>query len=229
MITRSRVSLLLTFAIAIPVSLLHAADLASYRNFHLGMSVADVARQAKLAASDAQLLSSRPQRVEELSWHVNWEPHSQAQSTPFSEVLFRFYNNELFEMIVTYDREQTRGLTEGDMIEAICDAYGPTAKSTNADMSFGPARTTSLVKVIAHWEDESSQLNLVRVPYGAGFAIVVSSRTNKTLAENAIIESERLDRAEAPQRELALRAKERAEAQAADDKARASHKPGFRP
>src|SRR5690348_11773174 len=114
-----RISLLLSSAAAMFASALHGADLAAYRSLRLGMTVAEVAKQANLATSDAQLVASRPARIEQLDWHVNWAPHSAAQTTPFSELLFRFYNGALFEMAVTYDRDQTRGLTEGDMIEAV--------------------------------------------------------------------------------------------------------------
>jgi hypothetical protein len=224
-----RVSFLLWVAIAISPSLLQGADLATYRNFHLGMTLTDVARQANVAISNAQLISSRPARVEELDWHANWAPHSEAQSNPFSELVFRFYNGELFELEVTYDRDQTRGLTEADMIEAISGAYGPAAQSLNAEALFGAAPVRSSLKVIARWENPTTHLDFVRLPYGPGFAILISSRANKTLAENAIVESERLDRVEAPQRELALRTRQLSEAQAADDKARATNKPGFRP
>jgi hypothetical protein len=225
-----RMSVLLFSLVALSASGLPGLDLATYRNFHLGMSVADVAKQANLSASSSlQLLSSRPERIEELDWHVNWAPLRAAQSNPFSEVLFRFYNGELFEMAVTYDRDQTRGLTEADMIEAISSVYGPAADSVSAEDSFNSGGARSILKVIACWEDARSRISLVHLPYGTNFGIVISSRANKALAEKAIVESERLDQVEAPQRELALRARQLADALAADEKARTLNKPGFRP
>ena len=223
-----RMSVFLVSSFALSASGLPGVDLATYRNFHLGMSLADVAKQAKLPAS-SQLISSRPQRIEELDWHVNWGPFGAAQSNPFSDVLFRFYNGELFEMAVTYDRDQTRGLTEADMIEAISSVYGPVGKPVSAEVSFDSRGTGGILKVIACWEDTRSQISLVHLPYGTSFGMVISSKANKALAEKAIVESERLDQVEAPQRELALRARQLADAQAADEKARALNKPGFRP
>jgi hypothetical protein len=194
------------------------------------MAISDVTRQADLPASSApQLISSRPARIEELDWHVNWAPPAATQANPFSEVLFRFYNGELFEMAVTYDRDQTRGLTEADMIEAISGIYGPAAKPVAPDVSFNSGTARRILKAIACWEDVRSQMSLVHIPYGTSFGLVISSRANEALAEKAIVESERLDHVEAPQRELALRARQQADAQAADEKARTLNKPGFRP
>jgi hypothetical protein len=224
-----RMSVFLFSSVALSASVVTGADLAAYRNFHLGMTLADVAKQANLPASSAaQLISSRPQRIEELDWHVNWAPPSTAQSNPLSEVLFRFYNGELFEMAVTYDRDQTRGLTEADMIEAISTVYGPAAKPA-AEVSFNSGGARRILKIVACWEDAQSQISLVHLPYGTSFGMVISSRTNEALAEKALIESERLDHAEAPEREVALRARQLADAEAADEKARAVNKPGFRP
>jgi hypothetical protein len=216
--------------VALSASVLTAADLATYRNFHLGMSFPDVAKQASLpASSEAQLISSRPERIEELDWHVNWAPPGAVQSNPFSEVLFRFYNGELFEMAVTYDRDQTRGLTETDMIEALSSVYGLAGKTVAAEVSFNAGGARRILKTIACWEDAQSQISLVHLPYGTNFGVVISSRANRALAEKAIVESERLDQVEAPRRELALRARQLADTQAADEKARALNKPGFRP
>ena len=208
---------------------LPGADLASWRNFHLDTPVADVVKQASLIASDARVISSRPAKIEEIDWHASWNSPG-APATPFSEVLFRFYNGGLFEMTVTYDRSQTRGLTDDDMIDAISGVYGQATGNTAAEMSFtNPGRNRSPVKVIAGWEDAQSRIRLVHLPYGSGFGMVISSRANKTLADQALIESDRLDRVEEPQRQLALRAREVADARAADDKARATNKLGFHP
>ena len=211
--------LLSVFLISSAAAALPAADLASYRNFHLDSTVADVARQVDMAAPDARLISTRPARIEELDWHASWNSPSDAATNPFSEVLFRFYNGGLFEITVTYDRSQTRGLTDADMIDAISGVYG---HATNV---IDPAPNQNAVKVIAGWEDPQNQISLVHLSYGSGFGLVISSRANKPLAEQALVESERLNRAEEPARELAARTRQMADLQAADDKAREQNKP----
>ena len=57
-----------------------------------------------------------------------------AQSDPVQQVTFSFYTDQLFRVVVDYDRERTDGLTEVDMVDAISQTYGepvkPAAKRT---------------------------------------------------------------------------------------------------
>jgi hypothetical protein len=131
-----RITVLLISSLALSASGIAGADLASYRNFRLGMTIADVTRQANFLAPSPQLISSRPERIEELDWHVGWAPPGASQSSTFSQVVFHFYNSELFEIAATYDRDQTHGLTEADMVEAISAFYGPVAKPALREISF---------------------------------------------------------------------------------------------
>src|ERR1700744_3342056 len=83
--------------------LLHGADLVTrtppsgYRTFQLGSSVAEIAKQTGIASSDAKVISTRPERVEELNWRTS------PSSTPDSvqKILFSFYNGSLFQMTIT--------------------------------------------------------------------------------------------------------------------------------
>lgn len=221
--------LVLSAAVLSPCVLPAAADLAAYRSFRLGMPLADVASRAGIAAPQARLISSRPERIEELDWRINWTPPvATVQPDPFRDVLFSFYNNELFEITVTYDRDRTNGLTEADMTEAISGVYGPAAKPAAAQMTFNSGFSKT-VRVIARWEDPRYQMSLVELPYDAGFGMVLLSKEVEAKSALALAESERLDREEAPRREAALLDKQLAEAQAADAKARLSNKEGFRP
>ena len=72
-------------------------------------------------------------------------------------------------------------------------------------------------------------MTLVGMPYGGGFGLVVSSTRDEPLAQKALLESKRLDQLEAPQKELDLRAKQAADAEAKDEKSRLANKPEFRP
>src|ERR1051326_1938229 len=109
---------LLSLAASAPC--IQGADLSKYRNFQLGMPLADVAKESFAAKSDVKLISSRPERVEEMTWRVGWTPpSSDVARVPFSSVVFAFYNNSLYRISVSYDRDRTRGLTDGDMVESI--------------------------------------------------------------------------------------------------------------
>ena len=215
------------------VFLLRGADavtetpLSQYRAFRLGEPLVDVARQTEVASSEARLISIRPERIEELDWRTGRYP---AVSAPDSvrEIRFRFYNGALFEMMIAYDGDRTGGLTDADMTEALAAIYGPGSDPIAKEIAFNSGYSNK-VRTIAQWGDSQSLLSLVGFSYGGGFGLVVSSVGDQALARNALLESERLDRAEAPQKELDLRARQAVDAQSRDEKARLLNKPGFRP
>lgn len=131
-------------------------------------------------------------------------------------------------MVVTYDREQTGGLTDADMTEALAAIYGPGTAPAAKEIVFN-SRYSDTARAIAQWGDTQNLLTLVGLSFGDDFGIVVSSTPSQALARAALLESERLDRLEAPQKDLDLRAKQLADTQARDEKSRMLNKPGFRP
>jgi hypothetical protein len=114
------------------------------------------------------------------------------------------------------------------MIDALSGIYGTATKPDTPEMTF-KSGYNKIVKVVARWEDARDQVSLIQLPYHGGFGLVLSAKDNQILADQAIVDSDRLDRAEAPRNELALQAKQIADAQAIDEKARSLNKPGFRP
>jgi hypothetical protein len=216
------------FSVLASASLLPADNLSRYRDFHLGMLLADVAKQAGVESSEAKLITSRPERIEELDWRTNRSGSSATPPDSVREIRFRFYDGSLFEMMVAYDGDQTGGLTDTDMTEALSAIYGPVSVPVAKEMVFNSGYS-STVRVIAQWSDTKSLLSLVGFSYGHGYGVIVSSTSSQTLAGRAIAESERLDRVEAPQRALDQQAKQTADDQARDQKFRLLNKPGFRP
>jgi hypothetical protein len=118
---------------------------------------------------------------------------------PGSEMLFGFYNGELYKIEVTYDQRATAGLTEDDMVRAASALYGSAtqpARETNS-----PMKTSKGVKerVIARWEDSQNSVSLFRSDSLEYFGLVVLSKPLDAEAEAAIIESAKLDEEAAPQ------------------------------
>jgi len=210
------------------VPFLPAADLSVYRDFHLGMTVAEVAKQTGVPASQARVIAMRPERIEQLGLADRLDSRSAElpASSPPSGILFSFYNNELFAIAISY-REKTAGLTESNMVEAISAVYGPVKKQVLGEVTFESGVNTT-AKAFARWEDHS-RLMLVDLPYASGFGLSLSSSSMKAKAEQAILDSTRLDLADAPRRQAALRDNQSADARAAEENARLSNKPGFRP
>ncbi len=210
--------------------LIDAQDLSIYREFHLGMNLLAVAKQAGIETSDARMIHQRPAVIQELEWqpqHFIGGPS--LRTDPVREILFSFYNGELFRMVVDYDRYKTEGLTDEDMIEAISAVYG-TATRPAAEITFSSSRVyNDTEKVIARWEDSEYSFNLFRSTYQPTFGMVVFSKPLDVMARAATQEAIRLDEQEAPQREIEQQKKQDDEDRATQGKARLENKASFRP
>lgn len=204
-----------------------AGDLSKYRGFQFGTGLPAVLKQAGAEMSQVKVLHTRPALIQTLEWHPrSLGPAPQAESV--GDVVFSFYNGELYRIAVNYDRYEVEGLTTEDIVGALSGIYGaavpPIAPAKVAQDQFGDQQ-----EVLAHWEDSQYSFDLMRLSYGSSFQLVGVQRTLDTSAQSAISEAKRLDDQEAPQREAAFAASEQEAAKAKLEKARLVNKPRFRP
>ena len=223
---------LLAFSLpAFPVSapLIDTPDLSRYREFRFGMDLLAVAKQAEMQPSEARVIHQRPAVIQELEWRPQRSLAYSPKADPVQEVLFSFYNGELFRMVVNYDQIRTEGLTDEDMVEAISAKYGTATKPAAKVILFSSSQVyNDSEKVIARWEDSQFSFNLFRSSYQPTFGMLVFSKRLDPLAQAAIVEAMRLDEQEAPQREVALQNKQDEENRATQAKARLVNKAAFR-
>jgi hypothetical protein len=215
-----------------PVStpLIDGEDLSRYREFQFGMNLLAVAKQGDMKPSEARLIHQRPAVIQELGWRLPLSLGSSPQADPVKEVLFSFYNGELFRMVVNYDQYRTAGLTDEDMVEAISTKYGPATRPVAKIILFSSSQVyNDSETVIARWEDSQYSFNLFRSSYQPTFGMLVFSKRLDALARTAIVEAIRLDEQEAPQREIERQKKQDVEDRAAQEKARLVNKVAFRP
>ncbi|HYK90329.1 MAG TPA: hypothetical protein VE398_16255 [Acidobacteriota bacterium] len=225
-------SLVILISLAVfSMSSIYAQDLSDYRGFRLGMNLLAVAKQTDVNPSEAKAIYQRPAVIQELEWRPrSTSAGSSSQADPVKEILFSFYNDELYRIVVNYDQDRTEGLTDEDLIESISAKYGtpttPVAKiiSSSASQVYGDSE-----KVIARWEDSQYSCNLFRSSYGAVPGLLVFSKRLEALAQVAIIKAIRLNDQEAPQREIDRQKKQDDEKLAAGQKARPGNKTNFRP
>ncbi len=155
---------------------------------------------------------------------------STASTDPVEQVVFSFYNDQLFRVVVDYGRSRTEGMTDADMVEAISTLYG-----TPLNRISGAARVAARVEsesgsAVARWGDADHAAVLYRTSsYRNAFRLIVNDSPLQELAAKAQTEAMRLDQQEAPRREIARQQKERDDARAAAEKARTENKEGFRP
>ena len=198
----SRAAIVLAM-IALWDPLIHAQDLSKYRNFSFGMSAASVLNLAEEKPADLITIHVQPALIQELTWYPPLPFASSRPAEPVQKVLFSFYDGELYRMVVTYDSDAIKGLTNEDMIRILAAKYG-TATRLAAEVNV-PADDSYRVteSVIARWEDPQYSLNLFRSSMLDTFEVVLFAKRLDSQATTAIAESIKLERQEAPQKEAA--------------------------
>ena len=181
---------------------IYGQDLSKYRNFSFGMSLVELSKQVDLKPLQTKLIHKRPAVIQELTWWPRESSGSSLQAEPIWQVLFAFYNGELYRILVTYDRHATEGLSVEDMVEAISAKYG-TATRPDVEISFSTNELyRSTEKVIARWEDSEYSFNLFRSSFLNTFGLVMFSKGLDVQVRAAIAESIKLKEQEDPQREI---------------------------
>lgn len=218
-----------TVALVLSGQMLQAQDRTRYRAFELGSDLASVAKLTGTAVSEAKVIHQRPAVIKDLEWRPRYFSGGQSpQTDPVDLMVFRFYDDQLFNIVVDYDRHRTEGMTEADMIEAITATYGLGSKPLPRPRSVMPKYGVPDTP-LAIWGDTEYSVTLLRVTYPETFRLIVSFTRLENLARTAAAEAVRLDANEAPQREAARQKKEAADSLAAQEKAKVENKAVFRP
>jgi hypothetical protein len=225
----ARVSALFTAAFVFATPVLCAQDLSKYRDYQLGTTLAVIATQAGLKASDARVLQHPPALVEELEWQSQEMPGSTGPRDPVRKILFSFHNGQLFRIVVSYDWERTEGLTIEDMTEAVSARYGLATLSATELVSSASRVATSGDEVVAHWEDPQYALDLFRPSYASTFGLTLFSKRWDALARAAGVEATWMDDRDAATRATERQRTQEAERQARQEQARRVNKAAFRP
>jgi hypothetical protein len=225
-------SLAVCFGIVCSTHALEGQGPSQYRDFALGSDLASVSDLAGVSASKAKTIHQRSEVLQDLEWRPSrWNVGSSAASTdPVEQIVFSFYNDQLFRVVVDYAHDRTEGMTDADMIEAISAVYGTPVKRLP-----GAVRVASQIEVesglpVARWGDAHHAVVLYRTSsYRETFRLIVTEPALDDLARTATIRAMRLDEQEAPRREIARQKKERDDSRAVAEKARIANKGGFRP
>jgi hypothetical protein len=188
---------------------IHGQDLSKYQNFSFGMRLVDLSEQVDQKPTEANLIHQRPAVIQELTW---WPPLASGTrlAEPVRQILFSFYNGELYRILVTYDRYVTEGLAADAMVRTMSAKYG-TATRPTAEINFPTNETGeygTIEKVIVRWEDSQYSFNLFRSPLSNTFGLVMFSKRLDAQAEAAIAKSLKLEGQEDPQKEAARVKKE---------------------
>jgi len=211
--------------ILLSAPMISGQDLSKYRTFSLRTSLAELSKQVGPYSHYTTLIHQRPAAIQELTFWTLHSSRSPVGAYPVSQVLFSFYNGELYRIVVTYDRDDTEGLTDDDMVQAVSARYG-TATRLYPEVNFFPANyldgsTDKVIpflptsdpyrsadRLIARWEDSQNSVNLFRSISRNSFGLAISSKRLDAQAEAAIFEFEKIEKQEAPRLEIAFVKKE---------------------
>jgi hypothetical protein len=165
------------------------------------MNLTNLLERTEQKMADVKTIHSRPALIQELTWWPPNVPGTSLRSESVEQILFSFYNGELFKISVTYDRTSTEGLTEADMVKAISAKYGPATIAAPEIESAINDRYDAKQKPVASWEDAQYSSSLVRSSFNDVLGLVVFSKPANAQAELAVAEAVKLDEQEGPKRE----------------------------
>jgi hypothetical protein len=216
--------------IAASASPLAAADPGAYRGFTLGSATADVMARTGAAQRDLKRVHERPALLEELAWRPLYASGRDATNPESVAVMvFSFVDDQLFKMVIDYDRSRTEGLTKDDMIESLTAVYGPRSTPDVAASPRSGVDRFETPTALARWRQGDTSVTLQQLPYGGGFGLMILSEPLDAVARKAQAAALRMDAVEAPAREAA-RARAQADADtAAAEKTRTANKAVFTP
>ena len=220
-----RSSILCFVVLLLTAPLLRAQDLSKYRHFTLGMSLTKVLERTGQKMADVKLIHSRPALVQEIGWWPPSVPGVSFQSDTVEQILFSFYNGELYKISVTYDQTSTEGLTAEDMAKSIAEKYGPATSVSLVIDSAKNDRYDVKPMIVASWEDAQYSFNLGRSSYADRLGLVIYSKRVNEEAELASAEAVKLDEQEGPQREAAIQKKQTDDLEVARQKNRKIFRP----
>jgi hypothetical protein len=228
--TNVRVAVVASLAVALCGQPIGAQAPFQYREYAPGSTVASVVKISSTREDRTRTLHERPAHIQELEWRAPYVISGSELPDPVRDVLFSFYDDQLYQIVVTYDRDRMEGLTNGDVIESISTTYGvPLLGHKRVDLGAVAAVLPADSTVVAQWEDAASLLTLTRGTYSPQVRLVLISKSLHARAGAAITEALRLDAEEAPQRDRDQRTKAVADEGAASQKARVMNKAAFKP
>src|SRR5437879_12654037 len=220
-----RSSILCFVVLLLAEPLLRAQDLSKYRHFTVGMSMTRVLERTGQKMADVKLIHGRPALVQELNWWPPNLPGISYQSDTVEQILFSFYNGELYKISVTYDRTSTEGLTAEDMVKSISVKYGPATSVKPEVDSATNERYDMKQKPVATWEDSQYSFNLIRSTFSGSFELLIYSKRLTAEAEVALAQAVKLEKQEEPQREAERQKKQTGDLEATRQKNQKSFRP----
>ncbi len=163
-------------------TLLSAQTRLRYRTYEMGDDLRTIAQQIGAPSPPAVGVPRPLGVVEELRWRAEYVRRGTASSgDPVARLVFSFYEDQLYRIVIDYAPDRTEGMTEADLVTAVSRVYGPPAKRSQPPDRAGSYQLADDV-LIAEWTESANQLALLTVPGQSAFRMIVSSSRLEALA-----------------------------------------------
>ena len=218
-------SILCLGAVLLAAPALRGQDFSKYRDFSLGTSLANVLKHTDKKLTDANVTHAGRPLFQEVTWWPPNIPGTSFRADSVEQILFSFYNGELYKITVTYDQTSTEGLTSQDMVKSIAATYGPATSVVPEADSATIGRYDVKQKPVASWEDAQYSFNLARSSSTDHLGLIIYSKRVNAEAELAIAEAVKLEEQEGPNREAERQKKQTDDLEVARQKNRKIFRP----
>jgi hypothetical protein len=156
-------------------SLLAAQSRHDYRMYRMGDDPLSIAQQLGVP-SPADAVPGVVGPVRELRWRAQRvRPGDTPSGDPVALLVFSFYEDQLFRIVIDYSTERTEGMTEADMVAAVSRTYGPPAKRTDPPNPVGLHPQRPVDSVVAQWIAGELRVALLAVRDQSVFRVIVAS------------------------------------------------------
>ena len=226
-----RLAAIVACLVTLSVAVLSAQDRSRYRDYQIGDDLQNIAEQSGAVLPAARIIPRDPAVLRELEWRPQYFRGGPLPADAVARITFGFYDDQLFRIVVDYDRRRTEGMTEADMVGAISEIYGPPSRRAgviHAIASKDSDQDADLL--VACWDGVEYSVTLLGAHDSPAFRLVVASTRLGTLAQVAGVGAVPLDSYDGPARDVHSRVNDDEAGQSAEyKKARLANKAAFRP
>ena len=231
--TRSlcRLVALVACLVALSVAMLSAQDRSRYRDYRIGDDLQNIAEQSGTVPPTARIIPRDPAVLQELEWRPQYFRGVPQPTDAVSRITFGFYDDQLFRIVVDYDRLRTEGMTEADMVGAISEIYGPPSRRAGVIHAIAAKDSDQDADLlVACWDGTEYSVTLLGVQDSSAFRLIVASTRLGTLAQVAGAGAVPRDSHDRPRRDASPRLNDDEDGPSAEfKKARLANRAAFKP
>jgi hypothetical protein len=154
-----------------------------YRRYALGDDLLAVTVQANLSPPAASDRAPAFDAVQEMRWQARYVRRGDATTgDPVERLIFSFYEQRLFRIVVDYAAGRTAGMTEGDMVAAVSKIFGTPTRRIDSPAAVTSATGRQVSGVVAQWIVGDQSVALLTLQDGTTFRLILSSARIEALA-----------------------------------------------